>query len=87
MIVPAYKTLIFTFPYEKKNSPDFQLDRAGRVLARKEPSICPDVRPNITRDVSVEFNILLNCKVGSNLNLTCSEWTISRLLFIGSLFD
>ena len=64
-----------------KNSPDCQLDRTGRVLARLEPSICGDVGPSITRDVSVELNILLNCKLGSNLNLTCSDWTISRLLF------
>ena len=77
MIVPAYKTLRnihFSVKFGKKNSPHCQ-------LSRLEPSICRDVRPNITRDVSVEFNILVNCKVGSNLNLTCSDWTISRLLF------
>ena len=60
MIVPAYKTLRnihFSVKFGKKNSPHCQ-------LSRLEPSICRDVRPNITRDVSVEFNILVNCKVG-----------------------
>ena len=33
------------------------------------------------------FNILVNCKVGSNLNLTCSDWNISRLLFRFTLID
>ena len=35
----------------------------------------------------MEFDFLVNCKVGSNLNLTCSDWTISRLFFRLTLID
>ena len=91
MIVPAYKTLRnihFTIKFEKKNSPDCQLDRTGRILARLEPSICGDVGTSITRDVSVELNILLNCKLGSNLNLTCCvQIGPFQGYSLGSLFD